>query len=160
MLKFKEYLKEESDDVISVDKRNLEQNVDAINSELDTITANPYQNASIVLKELRRCLERFGIVFPREIEKNFLDLSSEIVYSLGTSSFYLYIIFDTNEDSFVDSYAQIVSEEELQDLVDMDKEDLLDREPIQQKQFIPPARRDDDSGNGTAAEYADSAYST
>jgi hypothetical protein len=149
MLKFNEFLKEEFDEVLPVDEKYLESNIDTINTELDKLTSKPYQNAPIFLTQLRGALERFSVLLPQEATKNFLNLGAELAYKLGELNQYLYIIFDTNEDGFVDGYAQIVSSEELEDLFDMDSNEVLnsDREPITMRPSTWYARRDDDSGN-------------
>ena len=49
MLKFNEFLNEEFDELIAIDSRYLEQNMDAINADLDALTEKPYQNAPIFL---------------------------------------------------------------------------------------------------------------
>ena len=58
-----------------------------------------------------------------------------------------FIVFDTNDDGFVDGYAQIVDESELAELVNMDKEEMLDHEPVVQRPSTWYAKRDDDAGN-------------
>lgn len=153
MLKFSEYIKEEADseEVISIDSKFLEGNLDTINDALDEYTKKPYQNAPIFLRQLRGALERFGMNLPQSATVNFLNLGAELVYALGDTKYFLYIVYDTNEDSFVDGYAQIVAEDELADLVNMDKMDMLDHEPIQQRPSTWYAKRDDDSGN--TSEY-------
>jgi hypothetical protein len=71
-------------------------------------------------------------MLPDSANMHFLSMSAELVYMLGESNLHLYIVFDTNEDGFVDGYAQIVTDDELEDLVKMDTEDLLnsDRDPV------------------------------
>ena len=165
MLKFAEFLKEAADDVLEIDDaRRLMNNKDTINSDLDVLTSRPYQNAPIFLVQLRGVLERYGINLPQSATANFLDLSAELVYALSSASSAmpagedtpkltdqsLYIVFDTNDDGYVDGYAQIVDKGELKDLLGMDPTEYLDHNPIP-KQWIPPARRDDDSGN--TSEY-------
>ena len=161
MLKFAEFLKEAADDVLEIDDaRRLLNNKDALNANLDDLTAKPYQNAPIFLTQLRGVLERYGINLPQSVTPNFLNLSAELVFALSSASSSmpageetptltnqnLYIVFDTNDDGYVDGYAQIVDKEELKDLLGMDPTEYLDHNPIK-KQWIPPARRDDDSGN-------------
>ena len=165
MLKFNEFLKEAADPVIEVDDaRRLLNNKDDINTNLDALTAKPYQNAPIFLTQLRGVLERYGINLPQSVTPNFLNLSAELVFALSSASSSmpagedaptltdqsLYIVFDTNDDGYVDGYAQIVDKGELKDLLGMDPTEYLDHNPIP-KQWIPPARRDDDSGN--TSEY-------
>jgi hypothetical protein len=160
MLKFNEFLKEEySDvDVIDIDSKLLESNRASINSELDTLTEKPYQNAPIFLAQLRGCLERYGMLLPAEATANFLNLEAELVYSLGSTPLHLYIVFDTSDDGFVDGYAQIVDESELSELFDMDKNEMLSHDPIKQRSSTFYAKRDDDAGNNN--EYGGSAETT
>lgn len=151
MLKFSQFITEATNDpeeeVISVDARYLENNLDTINDALEKYTEKPYQNAPIFLRQLRGALERFGMNLPQSATVNFLDLGAELVYGLGDTPYFLYIVYDTNDDSFVDGYAQIVDEVELKQLVNMDKEEMLDHEPIVQRPSTWYAKRDDDSGN-------------
>ena len=88
-------------------------------------------------------------MIPQEATKNFLNLGAELAYKLGELDQYLYIVFDTNDDGFVDGYAQIVSSDELDDLFDMDTSEILDmdRDPIKMRPSTWYAKRDDDSGN-------------
>lgn len=153
MLKFKQFLEEEtSADSIDVDSKHLLSNKDALNNDLDVLTAKPYQNAPILLNQLRGAMERYGMLLPAEATPQFLNLSAELVYSLGDSQMFLYIVYDTGEDGFVDGYAQVVSEDELNDLTELDTEELLgDREMMGPRSSITYARKDDDSGN--SSEY-------
>ncbi len=147
MLKFSEFLKEENEDVLEVDARYLENNREALNNDLDVLTKKPYQNAPIFLNQLRGTLERYGMVLPQEATPNFLNLSAELVYSLGETSYFLYIVFDTADDGFVDGYAQFVDEEELKDLATMDKDEMLNHDPVAMRPSTWYAKRDDDAGN-------------
>jgi hypothetical protein len=149
MLKFNEFLKEEFDQVLPVDEKHVESNIEAINVELDKLTEKPYQNAPIFLTQLRGALERYAVMIPQEATKNFLNLGAELAYKLGELDQYLYIVFDTNDDGFVDGYAQIVSSDELDDLYDMDTSEILDmdRDPITMRPSTWYAKRDDDAGN-------------
>ena len=149
MLKFNEYIKEQFDEMLDVDARNVEQNAESINADLDALTEKPYQNAPIFLNQLRGTLERYGILLPASVTSQFLDLGAELVYLLGESNLHLYVVYDTNDEGFVDGYAQIVSAEELKDLMSADSEDLLDKEDdeIEMRPSTWYAKRDDDSGN-------------
>jgi hypothetical protein len=149
MLKFNEFLNESVHDVIEIDVKHLESNMDQINSELDVLTEKPYQNAPIFLSQLRGCLERYGMGLPAAATANFLNLGAELVYVLGDTNNYLYIVYDTNDDGFVDGYAQLVNKEELDDLMNLDSDELLntDREPISMRPSTWYAKRDDDAGN-------------
>jgi len=149
MLKFKQYINEEVDDVIDTDERRLENNLDAFNDELDALTEKPYQNAPVFLAQLRGVCERYGVQIPQSATPEFLNLGAELVYSLGNSDQHLYIVYDTHdEDGFVDGYAQVVNGEELKDLMGMSAEDLVgEREALTMRPSTWYAKRDDDSGN-------------
>lgn len=154
MLKFKEFIKENHEMVIGVDAKYLAGNRDAINSDLEVLTSKPYQNAAIFLNQLRGTIERYGILLPQSITKNFMDLSGEMVYALGDTGEYFYVVYDTNDDSFVDGYAQVVSKDELDDLMSADLEDNInsDREPVRLKKSGYIANgygpgKEDDGGN-------------
>lgn len=150
MLKFNEFLKEDlANSVLEVDSKFLLDNLDNINSQLDILTEKPYQNAPIFLAQLRGLLNRFGMMLPDSANALFLSFSAELIYSLGETAHYLYIVFDTNDDGFVDGYAQLVTQEELKDLVDMKTDDILDtdRDPIKIRPSTWYAKRDDDAGN-------------
>ena len=147
MLKFSEFLKEENEDVLEVDARYLENNREALNNDLDVLTKKPYQNAPIFLNQLRGTLERYGMILPQEATPNFLNLSAELVYALGDTPYFMYIVFDTADDGFVDGYAQVVDEEELKDLAAMDKDEMLNHAPVAIRPSTWYAKRDDDAGN-------------
>jgi hypothetical protein len=132
MLKFNDYLNEEFDEILEIDTEFLENNMETMNAELDALTERPYKNAPVMLNQLRGLLNRYGLMLPDSANMHFLSMSAELVYMLGESNLHLYIVFDTNDDGFVDGYAQIVTDDELEDLVKMNTEDLVnsDRDPI------------------------------
>lgn len=150
MLKFKEYLNEEvSAEVMQIDARHLENNLDQLNTDLELLTAKPYQNAPIFLAQLRGFFERYGTLLPASATKYFLDLNAELVYALGDSGMFLYIVYDTNDDGYVDGYAQVVTKDELDDLAGTDGEGVLnkDRNLIAVQHSDWYRKRDDDAGN-------------
>ena len=154
MLRFNEFLKESHELVMQVDNQHLLQNMESINNELDVLTEKPYQNAPILLSQLRGCLERLGVLLPASATPHFMNLSAELVYALGETNHYLYIVYDTNDDGYVDGYAQIVSNSELKDLAGMDKDEILnsDRNLIAIRHSDFYRKKDDDAGNDN--EYA------
>ena len=153
MIKFSEFLTEATDAVVEVDSNWLSNNVDALNADLDALTEKPYQNAPIMLAQLRGTLERYGMLLPQSATPQFMNLSAEVAYALGDSGYNLYAVYDTNEDGFVDGYAQVVTDDELSDLMNMDSSEVLntDREMIKIRPSTWYAPRDDDSGN--TSEY-------
>lgn len=154
MLKFKEFLNEEVDsESIPVDSRYLENNLAQLNDDLDTLTSKPYQNAPILLAQMRGCLERYGMILPATATDQFLNLGAELAYGLGDTGLYLYIVYDTNDDGYVDGYAQVVNSDELSDLLDLQGAGVLnkDRPMIAVRHSDWYRKRDDDAGN--TAEY-------
>lgn len=159
MLKFNQYLAEQYAS-IDTDSNILKNNFDQINSELDVLTEKPYRNAPVFLSQLRGFGDRYNIMLPATATKEFLNLDAELIYSLGSSGYYLYVVYDTNDDGTVNGYAQVVTDDELSELVNTDSSELMNRETMTKKPWIPPARRDDDSGNGSAADYANPDFQT
>jgi len=153
MIKFSEFLTEATDGVVEVDSNWLSNNVDSLNADLDALTEKPYQNAPIMLAQLRGTLERYGMLLPQNVTPQFMNLSAEVAYALGDSEYNLYAVYDTNEDGFVDGYAQVVTDDELSDLMNMDSSEVLntDREMIKMRSSTWYASREDDGGN--TAEY-------
>jgi hypothetical protein len=150
MKTFLDFLKEES---IDVPFKLSDQNIGTLNSELEVLTEKPYQNAPIFLAQLRGTFERYGILLPATMTDKFLSLEAEVVYQLpNNNDLYIYAVYDTNDEGYVDGYAQIVSKDELDDLMNMDTDELLGDSGSLPKPRYLPARRDDDSGNSN--EYA------
>ena len=149
MLKFKDFITEEEDLVIDEVPEQLLIQIEAINSELDQITEQPFLNSAIFFNLIRNTMERYGVILPPGYEMPMLSMDSETAYMLGDSGYYLYVVHNTEIDAVM-GYAQIVDKTDLDDLMASfsDEED----EVILNKPWIPPARRDDDSGNDS--EYA------
>lgn len=150
MLKFNEYIAEQEDLVIDEVPEQLLAQIDTINVELDQITEQPFLNSAIFFNLIRNTLERFGIVIPPGYEMPMLSTDSETAYALGETGYYIYIVHNTEVGAVI-GYAQIVNKEDLDDLMSS----FSDEEGTEihlNKPWIPPARRDDDSGN--TAEYA------
>lgn len=149
-------INEEVEQIDNVDTRFLENNLERLNQELDEKTENPYRNAPIFLAQLRGILERYGIQLPVSANDQFIDLGAEMIYTLGDSGYHLYVVYDTDDDGYVNGYAQVVDEEDLEDLEELDSADLfadVERRAMKLgKPWTPPARKDDDSGNDS--EYA------
>lgn len=154
MLSFKQFITEQEELVLDTpDVKILESNMEVINSDLEAVTNKPFLNSALFVNMVRGTLERYGILIPPGFEMPMLSTEAETVYTLGESGYYLYMVHNLNEDKLIDGYAQIVDETDLNDLMDMDASELTDKEDdYEQKPWIPPARRDDDSGN--TDEYA------
>jgi hypothetical protein len=152
MKAFLEFIKEQTEpteNIDYVDSRFLENNLEKLNAELETGTARPYRNAPIMLAQMRGILERYGIQLPQSAQNQFLHLSSQLAYKL-TDAQNLYIVYDTNTEGYVEGYAQVVTDEELSDLIKMKPADWMKNSPSPRR-WVPPARKDDDSGN--SGEY-------
>lgn len=148
MLRFKQYINEEVNDIIDTDVTRLSNNLDKFNEELDNLTLNPYQNAPLFLTQLRGVCERYGVQIPQSATMEFLNLGAEVVYSLSGSDHNLYIVYDTHEeDGFVDGYAQVVTNEELTDLIGMSGEELSAERAALVSSQNTYRKRDDDAGN-------------
>lgn len=155
LLNFKQYFAEETHIEIDVDPEAALSNIDKVNEDLDAVTLNPFVNSALFVNAVRGTLERYGIVLPAHSNMQQLALEGEYVYALGESGHYVYMVHNLNEEGQVEAYAQIVDEEELEDLASLndDADDntlaAADAPPAYKP---PPARRDDDSGNTN--EYA------
>lgn len=153
MQKFKEFITEALDDVIDVDEKHLEGNMEQLNTDLDAYTEKPFQNAPIFLNQLRGAMERYGMYLPASATAQFLNLNAELVFKLGESPYHLYVVYDTNDDGYVDGYAQVVTADELNSLMSMDMSDIVnsDRDQIAVRHSDWYRKRDDDAGN--SSEY-------
>ena len=133
------------------DNNNLTMiNLENVNGELDKVTEDPFVNSILFVNAVRGTLERFGIVLPPPVNMTMIELESEMVFEIPNTSHYVYMTHNLDLDGHVEGYAQIVTEDELNDLMDLDyDEDDDDVSPnmAPERRWIPPARRDDDSGN-------------
>ena len=136
---------------LTIDSDFLFSNLELMNTELDILTQKQYQNSMIFLNQLRGFLDRFGMTIPAMDTKEFQQSSNEIVYALGNTDFYLYIVYDTSGSTgYIDGYAQIVNHNDLNDLLNLNLDDEIENDGIYQNtmQAINRyAKRDDDSGN-------------
>jgi hypothetical protein len=153
MINFKEFLNE-SFGIENVDTKLLLSNMEKLNQDLDSVTANPFLNCAIFFNAVRGTLERYGILLPSETKMHVLDMEGEVVYELHGTGHYVYIVYNQNKEGTLDGYAQIVNEDELNSLMALDNFDDVggDDDVVNTVRVkYPPARRDDDSGND--AEY-------
>lgn len=153
---FKQYFTEEEHIELEVDPKLALSNLDKVNEDLDAVTINPFMNSAIFVNAVRGTLERYGIVLPAHSNMQQLSMEGEWVYALGDSGHFVYMVHNLNDEGQVEGYAQIVDQEELDDLAslndDSDSDELAASPGIEPVRKYPPARRDDDSGN--TAEYA------
>lgn len=155
MQSFKQFIQEETEIHIDVNPEFALSSIDKVNEDLDAITAEPFVNSALFVNAVRGTLERYGIVLPAHSNMQQLDMEGEWVYALGESGHFVYMVHNLNPEGSVEGYAQIVDQEELNDLASMGGIETVDpdesNQPSEWKKY-PPARRDDDSGND--AEYA------
>lgn len=153
MLRFKEFLNEETHVTIDVHPDLALMSIDKVNEDLDSVTLQPFVNSALFVNAVRGTLERYGIVLPAHSNMQQLSMESEVVYALGESGHYVYMVHNLNDEGYVEGYASVVTEEELNDLASLDDgEEEEISQPEEPRRWIPPARRDDDSGN--TDEYA------
>lgn len=120
MQNFKQFINEETSKQqyqIDVDSRVLENNKDAINADFDRLTANRYQNSMVFFNQVRGTLERYGMIVPPSATKHFLKFETELSFKLGDSDLFLYVVFNTIKNAYVEGYAQVVDMSELMQLM-------------------------------------------
>jgi len=130
MMKFREFMTEQESVVIqdAPDKNLLEENLDVINNDLDAVTDKPFVTNLTFINAVRGTLERYGIKLPRGYEVLVTSIEAEMTYSMDNDSgYYLYIVYNLNPDGYVEGYAQIVDEEDLNDLLNIDSEDVTEK---------------------------------
>jgi hypothetical protein len=154
MLKFKEFITEEEDLMIDDVPEQLLAQIDTINAELEEITEDPFANSAVFFNLIRNTLERFGIIIPPGYEMPMLSMDSETAYTLGDSGYYIYVVHNTELHGII-GYAQIVNKTDLDDLMSSEMSDVSSGDEQRIRRWIPPARRDDDSGNTTEYPYPD-----
>jgi hypothetical protein len=147
MLKFKDFFVEQ-DETLDIETPHLEAIMNNINADLDALGDRVFQNSVVFINTVRGTVERYGILIPPSYGTAAMSMSAELVYKLGESGKFLYVVHDTNEDGFVEGYAQVVNNEELKELSSLDSEDWMkDTEESEIQQKVPYRHRDDDSGN-------------
>lgn len=160
MQKFIEFINEESEDMLHIetDSRMLENNKNSINADLDRLTSAPYQNSIVFYNQLRGTLERYGMLIPPGATKTFLNFDAEMSMTLGDSGLNLYVVFNTDKHGKVDAYAQVVDDEELNNLMDsnedeMDEEEESDDDDDDEYDETVGRYRKTDDDAGNTGEY-------
>lgn len=143
MKTFKSFMTEE--ELLIQVNSGAQLSIEKLNADLDAVTERPFVNSAVFTNAVRGTLERYGILLPPSYVMPMLSAEAETVYKLGDLGKYLYVCHDL-VDGVVDGYAQIVDEEELNDLMDMDKyaENAGEEDPRIQaakRMFIPPDRK-------------------
>lgn len=150
MLKFSEYFAEQ-DGTLDIDTKQLEGQLDFLNADLDKLTEKPFQNSAVFMNAIRGTLERYSLLIP-PMGYASLSTDAELVFKLGESSRFLYIVHDVNEFGFTEGYAQVVTEDELQDLYKLDSEDWMENKPYIPNK-TPYAGRGDADDSGDNSDY-------
>jgi hypothetical protein len=155
---FKEFITEQEELVIDTNAELVVPNLDKVNEDLDAVTEAPFVNSAVFMNAVRGTLERYGVILPASYVMPMLSAEAETVYSLGDSGLYLYICHDLH-DGLVEGYAQIVTEEDLDDLMSMEDDEDVDSEEetkdsAARTHFELPAKRRSNDDSGNDSEYA------
>lgn len=170
MQKFKQFISEEMNQQhhIQVDSRMIENNKDAINADFDRLTSNRYQNSMVFFNQVRGTLERYGMIVPPSATKHFLKFETELSFKLGDSDLFLYVVFNTIKNAYVEGYAQVVDMSELMQLMasnedvphmeddeedDSEEEDNEDDDDEEEEMKTSERSRKSDSEAGDTGEY-------
>jgi hypothetical protein len=154
---FKQFINEEEHIVIDVDPEYTIATMEKANEDLDAVTAEPFVNSALFVNAVRGTLERYGVILPAHSNMQQLSMEGEWVYQLGDSGHYVYMVHNLTPEGSVEGYAQIVDQEELDELAELGIPETVEPEPEDRTEptewmKYPKARRDDDSGNTN--EYA------
>lgn len=156
MLKFKEFLNEEEQLVIDAPTDLAEVRLDDLNDALEAVTADPFVNSAVFMNAVRGTLERFGIILPPNYVTPMLSAEAETVYRLGESGLFVYIAHNLN-DGLVEGYAQVVNEEDLEDLQSLrgePEEDNGEDYDVLKYPQIPADRKKASMDSGNSDEYS------
>lgn len=124
MLTYKEFLdKKETLAIPNIDPELLQNRLETINSALDSVTDTQFVNSSIFTNAVRGTLERYGILIPKGYESAMLSSTSETEYELTGTGHYLYVAHNMNDAGYVEGFAQIVSQDELDTLESMNDDE-------------------------------------
>jgi hypothetical protein len=145
MLKFSEYFAEQ-DGTLEIEKEQLEGQLDFLNADLDKVTEKPFQNCAVFMNAIRGTLERYSLLIPPMGHAS-LSTSAELVFKLGDSGKFLYIVHDVNDFGFTEGYAQVVTNDELKDLSKLDSEEWMANEPYTPNKTPYVAKFDDEAGD-------------
>ena len=155
MLGFKQYLLERDNVVIDIQSDSgWVPQIDKANEDLERVTAHPFLNSALFVNAVRGTLERYGILLPAHSNMQQLAMEGEVVYALGDSGHFVYMVHNLDPNGNVEGYTQIVDQDELDSLATMDR--LPDEEePVDEPHPLDDVARmrkqvrhsNDDSGN-------------
>jgi hypothetical protein len=160
MLGFKDYLNEMTHVEIDVQPEAWIHQLDKMNEDLEKVTAQPFLNSALFVNMVRGTLERYGILLPPFNNMQQLSMEAEVVYALGESGHFVYMVHNLDPHGNVEGYAQVVTQDDLDALGSMDAggsdegytddgDNTLDAINRMRRQV---RRSNDDSGNND--EYA------
>ena len=118
-----------------------------INNDLDIVLSGKFANEYIIFDTIRGTLERYGIKLPAMQSTG--ESPSTTIFEFDGIEAYLFIATKKDVNGHYDAYAQIVDEDELEDMEDMD----ISTEPLPNhahatSEFLRRNRHcSDDSGN-------------
>ncbi|CAB4124292.1 hypothetical protein UFOVP49_130 [uncultured Caudovirales phage] len=117
--------------------------IDLLNSQFDSVLAGKFANGHLVIQTIRAILEKFGLQLP------IIEVTGEddvFVFEINDNpDLYLYIAIDKDNRGHFDVYAQIVDEDELEELDDLDvSSDELEDEDLSSTYLRQTRRTADD----------------
>jgi hypothetical protein len=105
--------------------------LERFNVLLDAITEKRFLSPTVFSQAVRGACDLIGVTFPLlEFEENGVPPEEgEWIFNIEDSDgnvtdTYIYIIIDRDEEGLYECYAQIVSDDELQDLLNMDEREF------------------------------------
>lgn len=152
MLKFSEYFAEQ-DGTLDIETEQLDGQLDYLNADLDKVTEKPFQNSAVFMNTIRATIERYSLLIPAMGQAT-LSSDAEIVFKLGESGKFLYIVYDVNDFGFTEGYAQVVDDDELQDLSKLDSDEWMSNKVPYIAKKTPYAGTSDGDDSGDDADYA------
>jgi hypothetical protein len=125
-MKFKQFLNELADPMVSqviVSDEPMDNSVgdsvDGINERLEEIQNTPFESISDGLSEITKVLFDYGINLNQidEIEEE----GDEFFVDLDETN-YLYVVYAQNDDGLYDFYAEVVDEDQLEEILEDEDE--------------------------------------
>jgi hypothetical protein len=125
-MKFKQFLNELADPMVSQvivsdepTDNSVGNSVDSINDRLEEIQNTPFESISDGLSEITKVLFDYGINLNQidEIEEE----GDEFFVDLDETN-YLYVVYAQNDDGLYDFYAEVVDEDQLEEILEDEDE--------------------------------------
>jgi hypothetical protein len=125
-MKFKQFLNELADPMVSQvivsdepTDNSVGNSVDSINDRLEEIQNTPFESISDGLSEITKVLFDYGINMNQvdDIEEE----GDEFFVDLDETN-YLYVVYAQNDDGLYDFYAEVVDEDQLEEILEDEDE--------------------------------------